>query len=284
MCELLAISSRVPSAVNLSLDKFAAHGSVAGPNHDGWGIAYYQSRDARLIKEAVPAASSDCVRFVESHEMLSRMVLAHIRHATRGDVSFENTQPFVRELGGRAHVFAHNGDLDLEGIDSDHRLLRRFQPMGDTDSEQAFCVLLARLGDLWDAEATPPIAERAAVVSEFAADMRELGPANFVYADGEALFAHGDRRRHCIDEPARSPGLHLLERKCRHEAKPVTGGGVDVETPDVEQTVVVVASVPLTDEAWRPLAPGQLIIAADGQVLPEADLLSESSEESAFSS
>jgi glutamine amidotransferase len=52
---------------------------------------------------------------------------------------------FARELRGRLHVFAHNGRL--EGIESRHAGERdRFQPVGETDSEIAFCILLERLG------------------------------------------------------------------------------------------------------------------------------------------
>ena len=38
-------------------------------------------------------------------------MIAHTRRATRGTQSYPNAQPFVRELAGRAHLFAHNGDL-----------------------------------------------------------------------------------------------------------------------------------------------------------------------------
>ena len=39
------------------------------------------------------------------------LAISHIRHAARGSLSLANTQPFTRELAGRSHVFAHNGDL-----------------------------------------------------------------------------------------------------------------------------------------------------------------------------
>jgi len=37
--------------------------------------------------------------------------MSRIRYATQGEVSFRNTQPFSRELAGKQHVCAHNGDL-----------------------------------------------------------------------------------------------------------------------------------------------------------------------------
>jgi predicted glutamine amidotransferase len=53
----------------------------------------------------------------------------------------KNCQPFVRELGGRVHVFAHNGDLDIGALRA-KLPLGGFRPVGDTDSEYAFCALL----------------------------------------------------------------------------------------------------------------------------------------------
>lgn len=103
-----------------------------------------------------------------------------------------NTKPFARELGGRLHVFAHNGNLP--GI-NDSALLTTgpYRPVGQTDSELAFCALLARLNGLWTGDAPPSLDARASLLAAFAADLRPLGPANFLYADGDALFAHGNR-------------------------------------------------------------------------------------------
>jgi glutamine amidotransferase len=53
----------------------------------------------------------------------------------------ENTHPFTRELWGRYWTFAHNGQL------TGYKRLPtgRHRPVGDTDSEHAFCWLLDRL-------------------------------------------------------------------------------------------------------------------------------------------
>jgi len=39
MCELFAMSSRIPTAVTYSLDEFSKYGSRIRHNRDGWGIA-----------------------------------------------------------------------------------------------------------------------------------------------------------------------------------------------------------------------------------------------------
>jgi glutamine amidotransferase len=152
-----------------------------------------QERDALLIREPEAASDSSFLAFVRQQEIRSSTVIAHIRKGTQGPKLLRNTQPFTRELGGRAHVFAHNGMLT--GIEGDARFpTGRFQRIGDTDSEHAFCALLDQLSPLWE-RGQPPLEDRLALVAAFAATLRTLGPANFLYADGDAIFVHGHRRR-----------------------------------------------------------------------------------------
>jgi len=274
MCELFAMSSRYPATVQLSLEELARHGGETGVHRDGWGIAFYEGADVRLLKEAAPAAGSPLVRFVQDHPPESTLVVSHIRKATQGDHRFANCQPFARELGGRMHVFGHNGNLDADGLDAAVRP-DRFHPLGDTDSERAFCGLLDRVAPLWDRGAgPPPLDERLAVVAEYAALLRPLGPANFLYADGGALFVHGHRRTQ-RDGQIRPPGVHVLCRTCAaeggHEAFRAVGlaiAGGSAGGGGDRQEVVLAASIPLTDEpGWAPLEEGEVIVARDGRIV-----------------
>ena len=266
MCELFAMSSRRPVDVTFSLEEFSRHGGLSGPHKDGWGIAYFEGRGARLIREPRPATSSAWVRFIKTHPLRSTRVISHIRRATQGKISLENTQPFARELGGRLHVFAHNGDVGLASTTG--FASGRFRPLGETDSERAFCELLARLEPHWLRDGKPPSHEtRSEVVVEFARELRGHGIANFIYSDGELLFAHGDKR-HQTDGSIRPPGLHFLCRSCVQEPSDgLSADGLTVTTEGGEQDVVLIASVPLTDEGWEPLAPGEVLTAAEGKVL-----------------
>jgi glutamine amidotransferase len=249
MCELLALSSLQPARLTNSLRALAARGSAANGAHDGWGVAFYQGRDVALFREAAAAADSPLVHYLESQGPAAGLAISHIRHATRGDLSLANTQPFVRELGGRKHVFAHNGDLP--GIFQSEA----FQPgrhlsVGQTDSEHAFCALLSRLSPLWAANGAPSFEARLAALTAFAADLRALGPANFIYSDGDALFAHGHRRIQTVSGQIEPPGLWWLQRDC------------------AEQSVLLLASVPLSDEGWQPLTEGELLAARRGRRVP----------------
>ena len=257
------MSCRDPAALTISLDELARHGGGLGQHREGWGVAFCEDRDAHIVREAAAAHDSPWVRCVRKHALLSRLLMAHIRKATIGARTLANTQPFARDLGWRMHVFAHNGHLP--NIAADPRfILRSFRPVGETDSELAFCALLSRLESLWRcSDAAPSTLSRSAMLAGFAAHLRTLGPANFVYSDGELLIAHADRRLQ-DDGSIASPGLWMLERQCPAAGADAATIGVTVESQ--RQRVALLASVPLSREVWRPLSSGELLVLKDGQV------------------
>lgn len=264
MCELFAMSSSAPATVSFSLSVLAEHGGKTAPHKDGWGIAYYEDTDIRVLRDPTCASSSQWVQFVEQQELRSRLVLSHIRKATTGAIAIKNTQPFSRELGGCMHVFAHNGHVPEI---REHRRFRidSFSPIGDTDSEFAFCALLERIKPLWHPhDATPDLATRLGVVAGFAKDLGQLGLANFLYSDGEVLFAHGHRRKQ-VDGEFKPPGLYMLRRQCATRNQHAETAGVSVTSP--AQEVILVASVALTTEAWKPFQQGDVVAISRGQVV-----------------
>lgn len=264
MCELLGMSSNVPATLNLSLSKLAEHGGFSGPHRDGWGVAYYEGPDVRLLKKADAAADSEWNRVVRGHNLRSHIVMAHVRRATMGKRSYRNSQPFARELAGRMHLFAHNGWLAGIFAAPGFRATR-FHPVGETDSEQAFCVLLDRMSELWmRPNEVPPLDERLAAVSTFAQELRRLGPANFLYADADTLFAHGDRRKQAGTSRADPPGLVRLVLHCPPGKSGFAASGLSVETTD--QAIALVASVPLNDEPWQPFGEGEVIAIRGGEI------------------
>ena len=267
MCELFAMSCTLPTTVNYSLEEFSKHGGLTRNNKDGWGICYYEDGDIRLIKEAEPASSSPWVNFIAEQDLASHCVLAHVRMASVGHPKLVNTHPFERELGGQRHVFAHNGTM-AEIADKLPILGNRYRPVGDTDSEHAFCLLLDRLHDLWwGAEQPPALDARLAVVTAFAAEIRPLGQANFLYSDGDVLFVHAHKRRYLNSDGShsepRAPGLSILAKFPDGRVEGLSCKGLDVQPSD--QEVVYFASVPLTDDDWAPLPEGIVLAIRNGR-------------------
>jgi len=94
--------------------------------------------------------------------------------------------------------------------------------------------------------------------------MRQLGPANFIYADGNTLFAHGHRRIQS-DNVIAPPGLWQLQRRCVVDIDALPEAGVAIKPGGQDQEVTLLASVPLTPEPWRPLAEGEVLVVRNGR-------------------
>lgn len=264
MCELLAVSTSNLARLTFSLRTLASRGGAGGSMHDGWGVAFYQAADVALFREPSAAAESELIRYLETSGPATTLAISHIRHATQGAIELANTQPFIRELGGRTHCFAHNGNLTGIVGNTLFDSSDRNRPVGGTDSEYAFCALLSLMRSVWSGNDLPTVHARRAAVERFAADLSTLGPANFFYADGDVLFAHGHRRIQAATGNVGPPGLWTQQRHCKPAlALPEEHGGLLVN--DGDRSVVFVASVPLTDEAWRPLAEGEVLVVRNGE-------------------
>jgi len=195
---------------------------------------------------------------VKQYPIRSLNVIAHIRKATQGDVRLENTHPFQRELWGRYWLFAHNGNL--KGFAP--QLSGRFLPVGNTDSELAFCYLLDRLAQRFP-QGTRDIAELHAELRALAIEMGTLGEFNFLLSDGETLFAHCSSRLCYIVRKAPFPVAHLADEDLTVDFNQVT-------TP--LDRVAVIATTPLTDnECWTSIPPGNLLVFHEGEPVMMAE-------------
>ena len=259
MCELFALSSSFAANVTFSLGVFGERGGRLGPHKDGWGIAFKAGRDFRVIKEALPASASACLRFIESHEFRSDIVISHLRLATSPRTpSYTNTHPFERELYGHCHVFAHNGSTP--GVLADPRLApTSVYPLGESDSEHAYCALMGRLrnallpGEILDLEKKLP------VIQAWAAELARHGAANFLFSDSEYLYAH------------RSTRLYCLERHCPVVEETFGSNSLRVSVTDAganPQHVCLIATQPLSaDEPWTELPVGEVVVFQRGRRL-----------------
>ncbi|MFC6668917.1 class II glutamine amidotransferase [Marinobacterium aestuariivivens] len=169
------------------------------------GLGCYEGADALLIRG--PAAGGLIEHFVSGFGRPCALLLSCSGPAER--LPLADSQPFARELHGHTHLFAFQGQL--QGLEDSRKYpTGPYRPVGATVAEQAFCVLMARMRALWqDGKPLPEV--RLALVTDFAARMRPLGLANFIYSDSELLFAHAQHRP---DDPA-APGLFVSERPGR---------------------------------------------------------------------
>ena len=257
MCELFGMSSLQAATVNISMNEFAKHGGGVDVHKDGWGVVYYEDNDVRRVRDTAPADGNEWIQFLERHSLKSNIVLSHIRKATRGQIKLNNTQPFCKELAGKVHSFAHNGDLQGLMNNSD-AFSSHYQPLGVTDSEVAFCILLSELSTLWlKHERSPPLTKRVSIIHQLFRGFSSKGIANFIYTDSEYLYAYSDKRTQ-KDKTIAPPGLYKLERHCQEPSVDAKYLGLSISKHF--QKVVLVASVPLSEEKWIPIEQDEILV------------------------
>jgi predicted glutamine amidotransferase len=255
MCQLLAMNCNVPTDIVFSFTGFALRGGRTDTHHDGWGIAFFEGAGVRHFVDHQAAVSSPVAELIKRYPIKSKNVIAHIRKATQGQVALENCHPFVRELWGRYWVFAHNGDLKQ----FNPVLAGAFRPVGDTDSELAFCLLLqqlrARFGDV-----APPLAQLRAALAELVSGIATHGAFNMMLSDGSALFAHCSTRLFYVVRQYPFVTAQLSDEDVSVDFSQVT-------TPD-DRVAIIVTEPLTTNEHWTEFQPGELKVFVDGQVLP----------------
>lgn len=258
MCQLLGMNCATPTDITFSFSGFARRGGGTDHHADGWGIGFFEDKACRLFIDHEPAATSPLARLVRELPIKSRNVIAHIRKATQGEIRLENCHPFVRELGGRHWLFAHNGNLAdyrpaLDGV---------YRPVGDTDSERAFCALLQGLRDAFPGQGPTSLDAAFDTVAGLIPALRRHGEFNFLLSNGQGLLAHGTSSLWYVvrEWPFREAHLADLDMSIdfSRETSP-------------KDRVAVIATAPLTDnEEWTRFEPDELILFVDGKPLRRA--------------
>ena len=253
MCQLFALSCNVPSAVTFSFTGLSARGGHTGEHADGYGLAFHDDKVCRHFIDEGRASDSALADFLRRHPIRARMVLAHIRKATQGTVQLANCHPFVREWQGRHWSFCHNGDL--KGFDP--RLTGSYLPVGDTDSERAFCWMLQELRKRFRGNRAPGWQQLAPVIAELAERIALHGRFNFLLSDGEALYAHASTRLHWLQREHPFGTAHLVDHDIALDLSVANGPN---------DRMVLLATEPLTrNEAWVPFAAGECRVFVAGE-------------------
>ncbi len=258
MCELFALSSNRVVGVRFTWRGFLRRGKS---NRDGWGVAFYNDKAAIVVKEPLPAPDSSMARILRDTDYVrGKIVVSHVRMGTEGGKTYANTHPFSRELNGRDWVFAHNGDVSpIKGLDEFR--LECYSPIGQTDSEHAFCYIMDRLRELGGKGLRNPYTVRD-TLQEAAERIGRYGAFNFLLSDGKHLYAHANMHRR----------LHYLFRHPPH-LRSVRLMDEDFEVnlarmKEPDEKAALVATTPLTrGEKWHPLPQGKVVVFKDGEAL-----------------
>jgi len=206
MCRMFAFKSRVSLKVQRSLVKAENALQIQSTEHPhGWGIAYYLSgrREPHEVRSVNAAFSDERFRRV-SEFLTANAVVAHVRKATIGDLTPENTHPFHWQ----GWTFCHNGTL-FGYHQIEDQLRARLKPRfvdsigGGTDSEMLFYLVLSALEDSgFDVDSPPDRVpdQIEEVLGELLLWLRDLSEStqadereammNFILTNGRILIAN----------------------------------------------------------------------------------------------
>lgn len=262
MCELLGMSANVPTDICFSFTGLMQRGGRTGPHRDGWGIVFYEGKGFRTFKDPQPSCESKIARLVQEYPIKSCAVISHIRQANRGGVRLENTHPFTRELWGQYWTFAHNGQLSdyQEQLPTSTSI-----PVGQTDSELAFCWLLEKIRQRFPTQPS----DMSLVfhwIAQCCEELKALGVFNMLLSNGEYVMTYCTNHLYWITRRAPFGKAALLDE--------------DVEINFQEETtpndvVSIIATQPLTgNEHWHRMKPGEYGVFYLGELmLSNADQL-----------
>ena len=218
------------------------HQSVRSP--DGTGLGYFAPFVGPVVdKEPLPAYQ-DPAFTREAKHVSSVTFVSHIRYATTGARTTENTHPFAMD----GMLFAHNGTLGgLDVLETKLGSDMRFVG-GDTDSERYFALVAKEIR----AHRNVGLGISSAV--GWIADNLPVESLNFVLATADELWAFRYPETH---------RLFMLERVGGDDRRQLhhVSGTMRVHVPDLDRhSAVMVASEPLDDTlGWRALESGELV-------------------------
>lgn len=211
-------------------------------NADGSGIGFFDAAGVPVLDKQAEPAFSDEEFNREARQAESATFVAHVRWASTGGRTVQNTHPFA--MHGR--IMAHNGGFgELPRLEEQ---LGSYADLvlGDTDSERYFALIIQQT----EAHGGDVGAGITAAASWIAEHLPVSSLNTIVTAPGE-LWALRYPDQHA---------LHILERPADRELH-VRSATSSIRAPALDSTPsVVVASEELDGEGgWRMLAPGELV-------------------------
>lgn len=227
MCELFGISSARKVDCSDLLNTFFSH---AAEHPDGWGLARFYGNSVSLEKEPVSALESVYLKNRLTDEIREDVLIAHIRKASVGNLSYRNSHPFARrDASGRLWTLAHNGTIFESPELAPYAQIQK----GSTDSERILYYLVDRINAGGNPGALSA-EKRFSVVEDVVRTITPQNMVNLLIYDGDLLYTHANRK----------DSLHLLRR----------------------EDSVVISSKPLTQADWEPAPLNTLLAFRHGKL------------------
>jgi glutamine amidotransferase len=251
MCRLFGMHAG-PTPVAATFWLIDAPDSLAQQSHrnpDGAGIGTFDDAGLPIVDKQPMAAWQDTQFASAARDLRSSTFLAHVRYASTGGLSVDNTHPFMQ--AGR--LFAHNGVVHGLGIlNTRLETLRALHHVhGDTDSERVFALITAET-TRHDGDVTEGL--KAAV--DWITEHIPVYSLNLVLTTATDLWA------------LRYPATHNLYVLARPSGGTAADLALDARTTRIRarsehlatRASLIIASEPMdADPGWRLLDPGELL-------------------------
>lgn len=230
MCELFGVTSYSKLELNELLLEFFSHG-IEHPN--GWGMAFFYGNAVSLEKQPEASHKSNYLKQRLQFKVEADKMIAHIRLATRGNLSYENTHPFVmRDNSDRTWTLAHNGTVFEAAVLNPFFYVQE----GQTDSERILYYIVEQVNCRQEEVGRSLSAgERFQLIDEIIAEIAEENKLNLLIFDEEYFYVHSNLRN----------SLYLSERD----------GGV------------VFSTVALDEGEWKAVSLNTLLVYQHGSLV-----------------
>lgn len=229
MCELFGVNSAEKIQLNDLLREFFSHGEE---HPHGWGMAFFYGNAVSLEKQPENSCKSNYLKQRLRARIEADKMIAHIRLATRGNMDYENTHPFVmRDSSDRTWTLAHNGTIfECEALNP---FVHGQQ--GQTDSERILCYIISRINAAQEQRKRAlSQEERFYLLDEIVCEISPENKLNLLLYDGELLYVHTNYQN----------GLF----RCR------------------KGTAMLVSTKPLDRDAWENVPMNTLLAYQDGSL------------------
>ncbi|MEZ7893111.1 MAG: class II glutamine amidotransferase [Candidatus Wallbacteria bacterium] len=254
MCELLCADFNKKINLKWHLEAFKCR---AFENPDGFGLAWYEDECAQIVKSPENALESRLYDNITKNNFIgAQIIMAHVRYSSVGVKTLKNCHPFSRELDGKNYLFMHNGTISAYQKFG----LKRFQPLGHTDSEHLFCHILAGIEKNKISEWNESNFKK---IHDIFKRINEKGNFNCVLSDGSKLFCYYDKNGY--------NGLCFV----RHDD--LSQGDINFKQLDAKFSYkkcaeknsagFVIASRPLSYCKWQPFKFGEMIVFENGSAI-----------------
>lgn len=188
MCELYGIIGKKKISINETLELFYKH-SVK--HSHGWGLAYWNNNsESKIYNEGKCANDSELLQNILSSTIESNVSIGHIRFATAGSISHNNSHPFKKiDSSGREWTLAHNGHVYV-GL----QLLPYIEnQVGGTDSERILLYLVNCINSKTKEKGIPlNNKERCEVVDSIVQELSYGNRLNLLIYDTEQFYVHAN--------------------------------------------------------------------------------------------